>query len=216
MLKWYAHLPVRKRVGILAILLGILAIFADNPYNRATTRVNLKELSLTASETVNKVTVNELADWIIQGKFDYRLIDLRDEKAYSKYHIPTSENIPVESLLDSDLMRNEKIVLYSDDETVASQAWFILRADDYHGVYILKGGLDAWKNEILFPAPPSNPTKEQLAEFEKRKEISKYFGGKPRIASEEKSSQIKEPEMITAPPKITITKKRKKKVREGC
>jgi len=216
MLKWYAHLPVRKRVGILAILLGILAIFAGNPYNRATTRVNLKELSLTASETVNKVTVSDLADWIIKGNLDYRLVDLRNEKAYSKYHIPTAENIPVESLLDSDLMRNEKIILYSDDETIASQALFILKADDYRGVYILKGGLDAWKNEVLFPAPPVNPTKEQLAEFEKKKGISKFFGGQPRIASEQTSSQMKEPEIISAPPKITITKKRKKKAREGC
>ena len=30
-----------------------------------------------------------------------------------------------------------------------------LRAKGYRGVYMLLGGLDAWMDEVLFPAPPA-------------------------------------------------------------
>jgi len=216
MLKWFASLPVRKRVGLLAILLGIIAIFAKDPYDKATTRVNLKDITLSASKAVNKISAKELADWIIKGRYDYRLIDLRKPEDYARYNIPTSENIPIGQLLNSDLLRNEKIVLYSNDEYLASQAWFILRADNYDGVYILKGGLKCWEDEVLFPKLPPNPNEEQLAEFEKAKQVSKFFGGHPIIGGKEIAENRVERPVLKAPPKVVIKKRHKKKVREGC
>jgi len=214
MLEQFVKLPIRKRVGILAIILGFIAIFAGSPYDRSTTRINVKELTNISVKEDHSIDVDDLADWIIKSKYDYRLVDLRNSEAYTQYNIPGSENIPIREMFSSDLMRNEKIVLYSDDETVAAQAWFILKADNFKSVYILEGGLTCWKDQVLFPKLPSEPTKEQLALFEKKKEISKYFGGQPQFGGEK---QIKQeiPE-VKAPPKVTVTTKRKKKSREGC
>ena len=214
MLEQFVKLPIRKRVGILAIILGFIAIFAGSPYNRSTTKINVKEFALTSVTDENRVNVDELADWIIKGKYDYRLIDLRDTEKYNSYNIPVSENIPIREILDSDLMRNEKIVLYSDEETVAAQSWFLLKADNFKSVYILKGGLKSWKDQVLFPTLASNPTKGQLVLFEKKIEVSKFFGGQPQVSDGE---QIKrETPKLKAPPKVPVTKKRKKKSREGC
>jgi len=214
MLEQFVKLPIRKRVGILAIILGFVAIFAGSPYDRSTTRINVKEFALTSITDESKVNVDELADWIILGKYDYRLVDLRDTEKYNSYNIPGSENIPVRELLDSDLMRNEKIVLYSDEETVAAQSWFLLKADKFKNVYILDGGLKYWEDQVIFPKLPAEPTKDQLALFEKKKEVSKYFGGQPQIGGEELVKQ--KPPKLKAPPKVTVTTKRKKKSREGC
>jgi len=214
MLEQFVKLPIRKKVGILAIILGFLAMFAGSPYDRSTTRINVKEFALTSITDESKVNVDELADWIIIGKYDYRLVDLRDTEKYNSYNIPGSENIHVREILDSDLMRNEKIVLYSDEETVAAQSWFLLKADKFKNVYILDGGLKCWEDQVLFPKIPTEPTKEQLTLFEKKKEVSKFFGGQPQVGGEE---QIKrETPKLKAPPKVTVTKKRKKKSREGC
>ncbi|MCK5343687.1 MAG: rhodanese-like domain-containing protein, partial [Candidatus Heimdallarchaeota archaeon] len=117
-------------------------------------------------------------------------------------------------IIDSDLMRNEKIVLYSDDETVAAQGWFLLNADNFKSVYILEGGLTCWKDQVLFPKLPVDPTKEQLALFEKKKEVCKFFGGQPQFGGNEQIEQ--ETPKLKAPPKVTVTTKRKKKSREGC
>jgi len=216
MLEQFVKLPVRKRVGILAIILGIIAIFADNPYDKSTTRINVKELATISIRENNSIDANELADWIIKGKYDFRLVDLRSNAEYEKYNIPGSENIPIRDLINSDLMRNEKIILYSDKETVAAQGWFLLNADHFKSAYILNGGLKCWEDRVLFPKLPANPTKEQLALFEKKKEVSKFFGGQPIIGGKDITMQTHETPKLKAPPKVTVTKKRKKKAREGC
>ena len=214
MLQQFVKLPIRKRVGIIAIILGFIAIFAGSPYDRSTTRVNIKELTNISLKDDHSINAYELAEWIIKGKYDYRLIDLRNPEVFSQYNIPGSENIPIRNIIDSDLMRNEKIVLYSDEETVAAQGWFLLNADNFKNVYIVEGGLTCWKDQVLFPKLPADPTKEQLALFEKKKEVCKFFGGQPQFGGEEQVKQ--ETPELKAPPKVTVTTKRKKKSREGC
>ena len=215
MLEWLIQLPIRKRVGILAMILGFLAIFAGSPYDKSTTRVNVKDMATVSVKDDYSVSSEDLADWIIKGKYDYRLVDLRSADKYARYNIPGSENIPVRNLINSDLMRNEKIILYSDDETVAAQAWFLLKADKFKSVYILKGGLNCWKEDILFPRIPENPSKDQLVLLEKKKEVSKFFGGQPQLSGEQQQVKPEVPK-LKAPPKVTLTKKHKKKAREGC
>jgi len=78
MLEQFVKLPIRKRVGIIAIILGFIAIFAGSPYDRSTTRINVKELSSVSVKDESTVHANDLAEWIIKGRYDYRLVDLRD------------------------------------------------------------------------------------------------------------------------------------------
>ncbi len=215
MLEWFASLPVRKRVGILAVVLGVIAIFLGDPYNKAVTKVNLKNIASASLESSAVISPEELADWIIKGKVDYRLIDLRPEDEYNEYNIPSSENISPIKILESDLMRNEKIILYSNDNIAAAKVWFILKAKDYKSVYILKGGMNAWKNEILFPGLPADATPEQKAEFDKIAAVSKFFGGQPRSSTSINVTKVSLPK-IKAPKKVTVKRAKRKKKREGC
>lgn len=218
MLKKFANYPARKQVGILGIFLGVLAIFLGSPYNKTETKINNKEISLVSADEISNITVENLADDIIKSKFDYRLIDLRDESEYNKYNIPTSENISVEKLLNSDLSRNSNIILYSDNDIEAAQAWFLLAANDYKGVMLLEGGLKAWQENILFPVCTcgENPTIEQKHKHAKLAEVSKYFGGKMQTGKvADAKINTKMPE-IDAPAKITLKKPKGKRKREGC
>lgn len=218
LLKAFAELPARKRIGIIAVILGIISIFADNPNDNVNTKVNLKELSLISPDQISEIGVSELADWIIKGKFDYRLIDLRNEEDFVKYRIPSSENIQVTSLLKSDLSRNNKILLYSDNDITSSQGWFLLKSNNYKSVNIIKGGIDSWKNEVLFPKCTcgENPTIEEQHKHNKLAEISKFFGGElqTNIAADN-TEKVKMPE-LKAPATITLKKTTSKKKREGC
>jgi rhodanese-related sulfurtransferase len=214
----FASLPPRKRMGILAIILGILAIFADSPYNKVTANVNLKDLAINSSKDVDRVKIEDLADWLIKGKMDYRLIDLRREEDFLKYNIPSSENITIENLLAKDLQRNDKILLYSDDDFSSSQAWFLLKSSSFKSVSVLKGGLDKWKSNILFPACNcnENPSTAQLHKHNKLAEVSKFFGGKiqtERISDTKNNFEMPE---LAAPVKVTLKRAKGKKKREGC
>ena len=218
MLKIYAALPPRKRMGILAIILGIIAVFIGNPQDNTKTSVNIKELAMTAGDNVNTVTVNELSNWIIQGKMDYRLVDLRTEAEYEEYNIPTSECVPMSSITNSELMRNEKIILYSNDDIVASQAWFILKSGSYKSVSILKNGMEAWKNEIVFPSCNcgTTPTTEQKQLHAKKAEVANFFGGVMQADAGSNSKVKKDLPKLSAPKKVTLKTNRKKPAREGC
>jgi hypothetical protein len=94
---------------------------------------------------------------------------------------------------------------------------FLLKAMEFKSIYMLRGGLDDWKDLVLFPSMPSNPSPEQLAAFSKMKEVSKFFGGTPQTGSTAKSSdaalplpKLQMPGTPTGP--IAVQKKKK----EGC
>ncbi len=213
----FSKLTTNQKLGLAALLLGLIALVAGNPYGGTTIKVNEKEIALSTVGNSDKVTVTDLADWLIQAKADFELVDLRSEEKYNEYSIPNSQSIPLEQLPASDLMRNQKIVLFSDDNIDAAKAWFILKSKNYKGVYILDGGLEAWKENVLFPKAPINGSEKDMAQFEKMKEVAKYFGGQAQTDSSmtETKQQITLPAPTLSTTNVTVPKGKKKK-REGC
>ncbi len=181
MKKLIGNLNLNKKLALFAIALGFIGIFAGSPYKGSHVSMNTKELSIIVENTTDYLKANELADWIIAGKTDFRVIDLRTEKEYNEYHIPNAENITITGLETTNIGRNEKLVLYSEGGVHSAQAWMLLKAKGYKGVYILSGGLEEWNEKILFPNLPDNADDGQKKAFEKTKEVSRYFGGSPTI-----------------------------------
>jgi hypothetical protein len=215
-----ARLTLNQKLGVLALALGALAVFA-NVAPGHTVKVNAKELLTGIARAEDHVAPAELAAWIIEGRADYRLVDIRDEKAFAGYHIPTAENVPLATVLDGALGRTDKIVLYGDGGIHAAQAWMVLKGRGYTRVYTLLEGLDAWKDEVLFPVMPQSPTPEQQARFERAVQVAKFFGGQPRAASAPGTEPMALPTQATAPagapptlPAGAAAGPRKK--REGC
>jgi rhodanese-related sulfurtransferase len=212
----WLQLSLNRRLALITILLGFVGLFAGSPYRGSRTTVDAKELGLIVDTEVDHVKVEELADWVIQGKADFRLLDLRSEKEFNEYHIPNSENVMASQLETYPLLRNEKIVLYSEGGIHSAQAWFLLRVKGYKGVYILLGGLEEWNEKILFPKISANATKEQLTAFDKIKEVSKFFGGSPQTGTEEtKVAQAKTMLKLDMKSQTQPVKSGKKK-KEGC
>lgn len=217
MKKLFSNLSLKIKLALIAVTLGVIALFAGDPYGGTTIKVNEKDIALSTVGNADKVSVTELADWIIKDKSDFELVDLRSEEKFNEYSIPNAQCIPLAQLPASELLRNQKIIFYSDNDIASSQAWFILKSKGYKGVYILDGGLDSWKEKILFPKAPINGSKDELAQFEKMKEVAKFFGGQAQTDSSitEIKTQIKLPTSTTNTTK-TITPTGKKKKREGC
>ena len=221
MIEWVKKLSISKKLALIAGLLGILALFIGNPSNKNVIDVNAKEMTLSTIKNQDRIDPMILADWLIKENSDFTLVDLRNEKEFNEYNIPTSVNIPIENILTSDLMRNQKIILYGNDDVASAQAWFILRSSNFKAVYILNGGLNAWKNEILFPKLDASATPEQTAKFEKVKQVSLHFGGSPQIVSGGTTTSVSAqttiapstPKLSTPLGKVNGGAKKKK---EGC
>ena len=217
MKNYFKNLSLNRKLALFLFALGFLALFAGSPYKGPELKVDASEMAMIVQKEVDHVASEELAGWIVQGNADYRLVDLRAEKDFGEYHIPTAENIQLTGLKDAQLGRNEKIVLYSDGGIHSAQAWFLLKADGYKGVYILRGGLEEWKDNILFPRLADKATPAEVAAFEKAKLLSKFFGGTPQVggAAEANAPRMALPKLESpagAQPKAVAGKKKK----EGC
>ena len=173
---------MNRVLAVTALALGALAM-AGQPLRGHVVTLDTQELAAIVSADVDHVRPSDLADAIVRGASDYRLIDLRDEAAFAQYHIPSAENVPLTRLPDAGLGRNEKIVLYADGGVHTAQAWMLLRAQGYKGVTTLLGGLDAWKNDVVFPMTPTNPTPAQAAQFDRALHVAQFFGGHGRTAT---------------------------------
>lgn len=178
---WFSKLGTNHKLGGLAVVLGVVSLGASvEPHRTAT--VDSKELLTRIERQEDHVTPAELATWIIEGRSDYRLIDLRTPDAFAAYHIPTAECLPLARVADGELSRTEKIILYGDGGIHAAQAWMVLSGMGYTKVYTLREGLDAWKDDVLFPIAPVTPGPEAQAKFERTLHVAKFFGGQPRVA----------------------------------
>lgn len=215
-----------RKLAMVAVALGTLALFAQ-PHRGPFVKLDARELASVVEAEVDHVTAPDLAAWIVEGRADYRLLDLRTEQEYAAYHIPTAENVPLTGLADYPLLRNEKIVLYSEGGIHSAQAWMLLRAQGYKAVYFVLGGFDAWKDEVLFPTLPANADAKARAQFERAAQVAKFFGGEARIGVTPEAGQAaattapavaNELPRLTAPPPMPgpATPVAKKKKKEGC
>lgn len=211
-------LTLNQKLAALALALGAVAIFSQ-PHRGPFVKLDARELALVVEQEVDHVTPPELAGWIVEGRSDYRLLDLRPEKDFAEYHIPTAENVQLSGLQEYPLLRNEKIVLYSEGGIHAAQAWLLLQAQGYRGVYTVLGGLDGWKDEVLFPALRTDASPAERARFERAAALAQFFGGQARIGGEAAApaglAELPKP-AAPASSGAVVPPTLKKKKKEGC
>lgn len=217
MTKKISNLTTQSKLGWFALVLGFFAVFAGSPYNNVKVSMNAKDLSLIAQKDADNVSVQNVANWIIKGNYDFRIIDTRSPKEFAEYHIPMAQNIQLSQLLNQNFYPTDKLVLYSDNNEKAAEGWFLLKAKNFKSVYILKGGMNEWKNKILFPKLPTNPTPVQMISFNKIKEVSKFFGGTPQTGKGEirTTPTVKNLPKLKLPAAIPNEGPRKHR-KEGC
>jgi rhodanese-related sulfurtransferase len=217
MIKFFTTLTLNQRLALLAFVLGAVAL-AATPTRGRRTSIDSREMALLMQKGADRVDVRTLAGWIIEGRSDVRLVDLRDPAAFAAGpRIPSAENIPLTALADAGLDRNERILLVSDDEARAAQAWFLMRADGYKGVVVVRGGLRAWQEDVVSPRVDGLAAADRA----KAEAISAHFGGTPRIGSGDGAAAPPTPAVAQAGaapslPAAGAKKPAAAKKREGC
>jgi hypothetical protein len=93
----------------------------------------------------------------------------------------------------------------------------LMKAKGYANAYTLKGGLDQWKEEVLFPMPSENASPAERARFERAAALARFFGGSPRTGAAGAVAAMPEMPKIAAPsaPAGGAPKPARKK-KEGC
>ncbi|MEK7486497.1 MAG: DUF6691 family protein [Planctomycetota bacterium] len=194
-------------LGLLLILVSaILFVLPEAPKPQAseenTESENTKTLSNAVSVELFQEIVEEkdhldsliVADLLIEGKSDLRLIDIRPEPEYQEFHLRGAIHMPLEEMASRanvELPKESRIILYSNGTTHAAQAWVLLRQMGYSKVVVLLDGITGFIQECLTPPSLSGfmeetAAKAHYAKYQKRHD---YFFNTPATALIEKKSE---------------------------
>lgn len=175
MTAFFSRLSLNQRLALLAFVLGLVAV-AATPTRGPRAVINAQSMTLDMQQGTDRMDPRMLARWIIEGRTDYRLIDLREA---TDAVVPGAEAMSAGHLLDGNLGRGEKIVLLSDDGVKAAQAWVLLHASGYRGAMIVDGGVRGWRERVV------NPVLDGVPEAERGTiaATSQRFGGAPRTGT---------------------------------
>jgi len=174
---------MRKNILFTVIILAVLLVAAQVLFVEFHTPVpalksgDLVALSRAIVRGEDHVPADELAQWIVEGRKDYMLIDLRPKDAYDEGHIDTATHVPLPDLFDNgtldELPTDRSIVVYSNGTADAAQAVVVLRCAGLKA-YSLLGGYNFWQKNTLTPELAGEADEEVLKRV-KRKATAWYF-----------------------------------------
>jgi rhodanese-related sulfurtransferase len=186
--RWTRLGPTHLAVGV-ALVLGVAAAFAGTPDRARNARLDVESLARAVEHEDDHVTAIELAEWIRARRPGLRVVDIRSSDEFDALHIPTAERIPLSDLSKTAFRRDETIVLYSEGGAHAGQGWVFLRALGYTQVYFLRGGLREWLDDVMSPVIAPTATDSARKAFARVSDLSRYFGGSPRVGGATGSTQ---------------------------
>jgi rhodanese-related sulfurtransferase len=137
--------------------------------------------SRSAGSHPDEVTALELARWIRDARPALRVVDLRDAESFEAFRIPGADRMSPEDLVRARWEPNATVVVYADNALAAQRAQQALRIAGVRNAWVLKGGVGEWVNTIASPMLPANPTPVEAAASREIAEMSRWFGGVPRV-----------------------------------
>ena len=170
--------PSLRALAVVAVGLALLAVVAGSPTRAASGTGASASLDAAALATEiehedDHVTARELAEWIRSNKPGLRVLDVRSDSEFARYHIPSAELASLTAVAARAPVPGETLVLYSEGGAHAAQAWVLLRARGHEHVYFLRGGLLDWIDDVMSPIVSGDSASYDAA-------LSRYFGGVPR------------------------------------
>lgn len=110
-----------------------------------------------------------------------RLIDLRSEAAYEAFHLPRAERRDPARLDELPVDVERRIVVYAATADAAARARRTLAAAGHPSPRYLADGVGEWTRDVMNPVLPADAGPEARERFRELAELSRYFGGLPRI-----------------------------------
>jgi len=123
---------------------------------------------------IRSVAPVELAEWIRDRKPNLRIVDVRSEADFDEYHLPRAEMFTSSTT-------------FAPDDTIVLVAGGSVRA---RNVYVLRGGMQAWIDEVMNPTITADAPPPVRASFQRASIVSRYFGGVPRVVDKLPATRV--------------------------
>jgi rhodanese-related sulfurtransferase len=194
--------PVRLYVGLagIVVLIGVTAFALPDRQQEL-----LKDSSnpaLTSAMDIKKMTSDELAYRLIDNENSIQIFDLRSKEKYQDLKLPESYNITLDYLFGKDAnkqlsLNNLKNVFLAENETAEIKAAFIAQKLGFDEIYILKGGLNEFKDTILnFKMPEKVLTRHEADTYRFRIKASSVIPELIKNAKKEQGTETKKSKRV--------------------
>ncbi|MGI9531748.1 rhodanese-like domain-containing protein [Lutimonas sp.] len=207
----------KRSYQFLAVLLLILAgTLLFLPKNQKQEGISPELFVKNILSTERYIGPDVLADRMINEDPVLLLVDTRTFEEYQTFSLPNAINIPLTEIFSEELnpYLNQDIydvVLFSNDNFTADQAWMLCNRMSYQRLYVLQGGINAWFETIIHPeAPAQTMSQEAFDLYSFRRAAGSYFG----VANDTLEIEIK-PTKATPVKKVVTKPKKKKRMPEG-
>ncbi len=206
--------PIRHMLWL--TVAGALTACGAPPPGGELSAQRLEQVTQSVARGENQVSVEQLAQWIIESRKDFMLIDIRSADAFAAGHIKGAQNLPLTDLVTpaklGSLPKDRKVILYSTGSEHAAAASALLRLAGCDAL-LVKGGYDAWSRHVLNPDIPSVAEIGEAASIAKKRAVACYF-----VGGQGAEAPVYAPKPAPfVPPVTTVQPKQPRRAhREGC
>lgn len=154
-----------------------------------------------------------IADWILQGRNDFLLFDLRPAGDFFAGHLPGAARTDAAELGKPGVVRAlpayKKLVFYAGEAPPKAELLEPLLERGLH-VIVMEGGYPRWQQEVLTTAPEA-----ATPEARKRDAVARYFRGESALGTPVPLKEIKA-EQFLRPPQLPQAAPAPTFESEGC
>ena len=179
----------------LLILLSAAALSACGSASDGA-RTSLVDVAQAAARQSDRVSVEDLASWLIEERQDFVLVDVRAADDFEKGHIGEAQNIAIAQLVTADtlatLPTDRKIVVYSNGSENGAKAATLLRIAGLDA-HVVTGGYNAWHARILNPDISAEELDGESLQVSQQRAYACYFVGDRGEGAAERPSASFEP-----------------------
>lgn len=169
---------MKKTLKATLLSLSVASVAACGPSSDST--ISMSAIAQAAARQDDRASVDELATWLIEGRDDFRLIDVRTPGDFESGSIGNAENIPIAEIVsDKTLARlptNRMLLVYSNGSENAAKATVLLRLSGFDA-HLLTGGYKAWQEKILNPDISAEALDGESLEVAEQRAYACYFVG---------------------------------------
>ena len=184
-----------KRIIRATLLTTMLAsVVACGPSDES--EVSLAAVALAAAQQDDRESVEDLANWLIEGRGDFKLIDVRRPEDFENGSIADAENIPIAQIVSQEVLQrlptDRMVIVYSNGSENAAKAAVLLRLSGIDA-HLLAGGYNAWHKRILNPDISAEELDGESLQASAQRAYSCYFVGERSELGAKRKQQTSAP-----------------------
>lgn len=188
---------VKKSLRATVLSLSIASLAACSPSDK--TDISLVDIAQAAARQDDRVNVHDLAAWIVEGRGDFKLVDVRLPTDFEAGTIDDAENIPLAQLVSDEslgtLPTDRKVIVFSNGSENAAKAAVMLRLSGIDA-QLLAGGYNAWHAKILNPDISASALDGESPQVSEQRAYSCYFVGERSGAATAPASEVFVPPVV--------------------